>query len=232
MQLIGHDYWNNNKLLSSFLSQSLLGSLFCIQWLRMLPAKLHVLYVCLEQVRVICPLVYSSLFIMVQSWPRDTRSPLSELSERGFSPSSQSPENYSSLNTAFQWRWSPRATGIRVARSRLWWNRSTRTFVVSWTQQDPPAPRWWEAKRMEDKYPCICKDDSIHSLFSPEISCLQRVVSSERLLSKLKTARMKSIKPQPFSVSQFHLLIISISETTTCHICGRDMHVINHTCAL
>lgn len=110
---VAHDYWNN-KLLSSFLSQSLTGSLFCIQWLRKLPAKLHVLYVCLEQVRVIRPLVYSSLFITVQRWPKDTPSLPSKHPERSFSHSSQSHEYYSSLNSSFQWRWSPRATESRV----------------------------------------------------------------------------------------------------------------------
>lgn len=111
---VAHDYWNNNKLLSSFLSQSLTGSLFCIQWLRKLPAKLHVLYVCLEQVRVICPLVYSRLFITVQRWPKNTPNLPSAHPERGFSHSSQSHKYYSPLNSSFQWRWSPRATGSRV----------------------------------------------------------------------------------------------------------------------
>lgn len=151
MQLIGHDDWNNNKLLSSFLSQSLLGSLFCIQWLRMLPAKLHVLYVCLEQVRVICSLVYSSLFIMAQSWPKDTPGLLSEHPERGFSPSSQSHENASSLHFAFQCICSPRVRGRVPAQRRLWWNTSARTFVVLWSQarihlpQDDTRLKGWGA---------------------------------------------------------------------------------------
>lgn len=109
---VAHDYWKNKKL-SSVLSQSLTGGFICIQWLRKLPAELHVLDVCLEQVRAICPLVYSSLFITARGWPMDTPSLPSKHPERGFSHSSQSPKYHSSLNS-FQWRWSPRATGSRV----------------------------------------------------------------------------------------------------------------------
>lgn len=92
---VAHNDWNNNKWL--LLSQSLTGSLFCIQWLRKLPAKLHVLYVCLEQVRVICPLVYSSLFIMIEWWPKDLPSLPSKHSERASSHFLQSHTYYSSF---------------------------------------------------------------------------------------------------------------------------------------
>lgn len=64
--------------------------------------------------RVICPLVYSSLFITVQRWPKDTPSLPSKHPERGFSHSSQNHKYYSSLSISFQWRWSPRATRSRV----------------------------------------------------------------------------------------------------------------------
>lgn len=232
MQLIGRDDWNNNKLLSSFLSQSLLGSLFCIQWLRMLPAKLHVLYVCLEQVRVICPLVYSSLFIMAQSWPKGIPGLLSEHPERGFSPSLQSHENSSSLHFAFQCICLPRARGRMPAQRRLWWNTSARIFVLLWSQQEPTCPKMIQGP-MDGEQVFLHTQGLQYKLllFSPEISCLKRVMSLESLLSKLKTARMKSIKPQPFSVSQFHFLLIPASESIVCHICGRDVHVTNHTCA-
>lgn len=72
---MAHDYWNNKKL-SSILLQSLTGGFICIWWLRKLPAELHVLDVCLEQVRVICPLVYSSLFITAEMTHRYTKSTL------------------------------------------------------------------------------------------------------------------------------------------------------------
>lgn len=130
---VAHDYWNNKKL-SSILLQSLTGSFICIQWLRKLPAELHVLDGCLEQVRVICPLVYSSLFITAQRWPMDTPSLSPKHPERDFSHSSQSPKYYSSLNSSFQWRWSPRATGSTLDESRFGWNTWARTSVASWSQ--------------------------------------------------------------------------------------------------